>query len=226
MVVLVLADLDRFHHRQQRLVQLAESEQEASEVERWVMNFDCPAYELLHTRLRVCFGHLGPHLVVEIPVQIVHCLLVVLGHRVHQAGQQMAHVETFVARGVSCETLNLGHLLGGRRLCHGGFNASSTLLDPLFKQERRMGVLVVGLPEDELAKRDFQLRQGFEHHLLESKVAAVEVNRNETGVQFDRGGVVHPNFKLGQQQKHFFHLLVEQFVKLVDLHFHWLPHRA
>ena len=57
-----------------------------------------------------------------------------------------------------------------------------------------MRVLVLHLPPNILVQRVSQLAQVFEHHLLKAQVAAVQKERDETGVKPDGACVVlHSN---------------------------------
>ena len=77
MVIFVLRDLYRLHDRQERLVKLAETESQASKIECRVVNLHCPADKFKYASVRVRLGHLRPHLIIEISVEIVDSFLVI-----------------------------------------------------------------------------------------------------------------------------------------------------
>ena len=128
----------------------------------------------MDARLCVRSRHLRPHLVIKVSMQIIYSFLVVFRTGVHQRSQQMPHVIAFISRSVSCQLLDALELLRRRHLRHGCLDRACTVLDPLLVKHGGVRVLVVRFTSDEFAEGHLELREPFEHGLLEAQMASVQ----------------------------------------------------
>ena len=121
----------------------------------------------------------------------------------------MLHVIAFVTSRISSESVDSFELVlrwSGR---HRVLNLISTLLDPLFIENRGMRVLVIAFSLYELGQGELELGHVLEHHLFEAKMASVQEDWNQTGVKFDRSLVMHTDFKLSQALQNIFDCFIK-----------------
>ena len=180
------------------------------------MYFDCPTHEFNSASFHILPSYLLAHVVVEILVKVIHSLLVILCESVRQRSQQMLHMKVFISFCISCDNFYALELLFVFSMRWFILNILRFLLYPLLEQHRGEWILI-RLALNEKSHSFFQLRQVFKHHLLETQMASVQEDWNQTSVQSDSVFGLTRSIR-SELNQDFFSCFIEEFVELIHMY--------